>query len=158
LQFSYWKAAEINPADYKPPALLIQVYRSLGRENDSDAAARKTIEIAERNLVLYPDDSRPACTGALALIQLGDKERAKDWAARAQAIENEDPVSLYNLACVYSQLGEADAVFDLLERAIVNRRPFWKDWIENDSDLDPLRNHPRYAQLIAQLEKHSPKT
>jgi adenylate cyclase len=152
------RATEINPVDYKPPALLIQAYRSLGRENDSNAAARKTIEIAERNLVLHPDDSRPACTGALALTQLGEKERAKDWAARAQAIENEDPVSLYNLACVYSLLGEPEPAFDLLERAVTNGRPFWRDWVANDSDLDPLRNHPRYSQLIERLKQQLPGT
>ena len=152
------RAAEINPADYKPSSLLVIVYRSLKRHSDSDSAARKTVELAERDLVLHPDDSRPAVLGALALLQLGEKDRAKEWAARAQAVENEDPVSVYNLACVYSHLGEPEAAFDLIERAIINRRPFWEDWIENDSDLDGLRNHPRYAQLIEQLKQQSPAT
>jgi adenylate cyclase len=147
------RAAKINPADYKPPALLIQVYRSLRRESDCKAAARKTVELGERDLVLHPEDSRPAVLGAIALLELGEKDRAKDWAARAQAIENEDPISLYNLACVYSHLGEPEAAFDLLERAMTNRRPFWKDWIANDSDLDGLRSHPRYAQLIELLKQ-----
>ena len=147
------RAAEINPADYKPPALLIQVYRDLGRDGDCKAAARKTVENAERDLGLHPEDSRPAVLGAAALLELGERDRAKDWAARAQAIENEDPISLYNLACFYSHLGEAESAFDLLERAITNGRPFWKDWIENDSDLDGLRNHPRYGQFIALLKQ-----
>jgi adenylate cyclase len=102
---------------------------------------------------LHPEDSRPAVIGALALLELGEKDRAKDWAARAQAIEDEDPVSLYNLACVYNHLGEPEPAFDLLERAVTNGRPFWKDWIANDSDLDALRNHPRYAQLILLLKE-----
>jgi adenylate cyclase len=134
------------------------IYRSLGRDNDCKAAARKVLEIAERDLVLHPEDSRPAIMGANALLRLGEKERAKDWAARAQAIEDEDPVSVYNVACIYSLLGEPEPAFDLLERAITNRRPFWKDWIANDSDLDVIRNHPRYAQLTALLEQQSPAT
>src|SRR5438552_4858353 len=125
------RAAEINPADYKPPALLILVYRDLGRDGDCKAAAHKTVENAERDLGLHPEDSRPAVLGAAALLELGERDRAKDWAVRAQAIENEDPISLYNLACFYSHLGEAESAFDLLERAITNGRPFWKDWIEN---------------------------
>jgi adenylate cyclase len=52
-------------------------------------------------------------------------------------------------------LGDADATFDLLERAISNGRPFWKDWIENDSDLDAVRSHPRYAKVIALLKQKS---
>ena len=132
--------------------------RSLGRDSDCKAAARKTVENAERDLVLHPEDSRPAVLGAIALLELGERDRAKDWAARAQAIENEDPISLYNLACAYSLLGEPELAFHLLNRAITNGRPFWKDWIEHDSDLNGLRNHPRYAELIEQLKQQSPAT
>ncbi len=149
------RAAEINPADYKPPALAIHMLRSLGRESDCKAAARKTVELAERELVSNPEDPRPAVAGALALLELGEKERAKDWTTRAQAIENEDPITLYNIACVYSHLGEPEPAFDLLERVIAHGRPFWKDWIQNDSDLDKLRNHPRYERLVAQLNERS---
>jgi len=145
------RAAEINPADYKPPALSIHMYRSLGRESDCKAAARKTVELAERELVSNPEDPRPALAGALALLELGEKDRAKDWTTRAQAIENEDPITLYNIACVYSHLGQPEPAFDLLERVIGNKRPMWKDWIQNDSDLDGIRNHPRYQRLLEQI-------
>jgi len=152
------RAAKINPADYKPPTLLIMIYRSLGRDNDREAAARTTLEIAERELASHPEDSRPATLGATALLELGERDRAKEWLARARAIEDEDAVSLYNLACVYSRLGDAEAVFDLLERARQNARASWKHWIANDSDLDPVRNHPRYARLLALLEQQFPAT
>ncbi len=152
------RAAEINPADYKPPALMIHMVRSLGRESETKAAARKTVELAERELISNPEDPRPAIAGALALLELGEKDRAKDWTRRAEAIEQEDPVTLYNIACVYSHLGDCDAAFDLLERVIRNGRQFWRDWIENDSDLDGLRNHPRYAQFVALLNERFPRT
>jgi len=152
------RAAEINPADYKPPALMIHMVRSLGRESETKAAARKTVELAERELISNPEDPRPAIAGALALLELGEKDRAKDWTRRAEAIEQEDPVTLYNIACVYSHLGDCDAAFDLLERVIRNGRQFWRDWIENDSDLDGLRNHRRYAQFVALLNERFPRT
>jgi len=152
------RAAEINPADYKPPALMIHMIRSLGRDSETKAAARKTVELAERELILNPEDPRPAIAGALALLELGEKDRAKEWTTRAQAIESEDPITLYNIACVYSHLGECDAAFDLLERIIRNGRQFWRDWIENDSDLDGLRNHPRWAQFVAVLNELFPRT
>src|SRR5438477_2185642 len=149
------RASEINSADYKPPALLIQMIRSLGRESETKAAARKTVELAERELILHPEDPRPAVAGALALLELGEKDRARDWTTRAQAIESEDLISLYNIACVYSHLGDSDAAFDLLERVTQNGRQFWRDWIENDSDLDGVRNHPRYAQLLTLLNERT---
>ena len=152
------RASEINPADYKAPALAIHMYRSLGRDDDCKAAARKTVELAERELVSNPEDPRPAIAGALALLELGEKDRARDWTTRGQAIDPDDPISVYNIACVYSHLGDSEAAFDLLERVIRNGRQFWRDWIENDSDLDGLRSHPRYEQLVAMLNKLFPQT
>ncbi len=151
------RAAKINPVDYKPHALVIHMYRSLGRESDCKAAARKTVELAEHELITNPEDPRPAVAGALALLELGEIERAKEWTTRARAIENDDPVTLYNIACVYSHLGEAEPAFDLLERVIGNGRQFWRDWIENDSDLDGLRSHPRYQQFLALLRARFPR-
>src|SRR5438034_8645243 len=54
------RAAEIKPNDYQSLCLLIQTYRSLGRELESKAAARKGIERAERELTQHPEDPRPA--------------------------------------------------------------------------------------------------
>jgi adenylate cyclase len=152
------RAAEINPAAQQAPGLLIQIYRSLGRDSDCKTAARKTIELAERELILNAEDPRPAIAGALALLELGEKDRAKEWTTRAQAIDPDDPICVYNIACVHSRLGEFDAAFDLLDRVVRNSgQQFWKDWIENDSDLDGMRNHPRYPQLFALLNERFPQ-
>ncbi|MGH8095279.1 MAG: TPR end-of-group domain-containing protein [Chthoniobacterales bacterium] len=145
------RAAKINPADYKPPALAIHMYRSLGRESDCKAAAHKTVELAEPELVSNPEDPRPAVAGALAWLELGETEKALDWTRRAQAIESEDVGALYNIACVYSHLGETERAFDLLEKVVSNGRPIWRDWIMNDSDLDGMRNHPRFQNLLARI-------
>jgi adenylate cyclase len=149
------RAAQINPTDYKPPALAIHMYRSLGRDQDTKAAAQKTVELAERELISNPEDPRPAIAGALALLELGKEDRAKDWTTRAHAIEDRDPICLYNTACVYSHLGDAKAAFSLLEQVIRNGRPFWKDWIQNDSDLDGIRDHPGYQKLLQRLEERT---
>jgi adenylate cyclase len=145
------RAAEINPTDYKPPALAIHMYRSLGREADTKAAARKTVMLAEPELLSNPEDPRPAIAGALALLELGEIEKAKDWTQRAQAIESEDVGALYNLACVYSHLDEPERAFELLERVVSNGRPIWRDWIGNDSDLDKLRSYPRFQELLQRI-------
>lgn len=149
------RASEINPSEYRAPALLIQMYRSLGRESKTKAAARKTVELAERQLIANAEDPRPPIAGALALLELGEKERAGEWATRAQAIETDDAIALYNLACVCSHLGDVDGAFRLLERAVQKGRRFWKGWVAHDSDLDGIRRDPRYEKLLAALDENT---
>ncbi|MBA2242487.1 MAG: tetratricopeptide repeat protein [Chthoniobacterales bacterium] len=142
------RAAEIKPDDYQSLCLLIQTYRSLGRESESKAAARKGIERAERELTLHPEDPRPAYLGAAALVELGERERARDWLSRALAIDPDDPMTQYNVACGYTTLGDIDAAFDLLERWLPFVNHETRAWIKHDSDLDALRTHPRYQKVL----------
>ena len=142
------RAAEIKPDDYQSVCLLIQIYRSLGRDGEKESAARKGIERAERELTLHPDNPRPAYLGAAALVTLGQNDRAKEWLARTLAIDPDDILTQYNAACIYSRLGEIDTAFDLLERLLPHANHETKAWIKHDSDFDPLREHPRYQKIL----------
>jgi adenylate cyclase len=142
------RAAEIKPDDYQSVCLLIQIYRSLGRDGEKESAARKGIERAERELTLHPDNPRPAYLGAAALVTLGQNDRAKEWLARTLAIDPDDILTQYNAACIYSRLGEIDTAFDLLERLLPHANHETKAWIKHDSDFDPLRKHPRYQKIL----------
>src|SRR5438132_4815849 len=84
------RGAEIDPDDYQSPALSIQIYRSLGCTAEMQAAARKAVERAESGLARQPENPRPAYLGAAALITLGDKDRAREWLARALATDPDD--------------------------------------------------------------------
>jgi adenylate cyclase len=142
------RAAEIKPDDYQSVCLLVQIYRSLGRDGEKESAARRGIERAERELTLHPDNPRPAYLGATALVELGQNDRAKEWLARTLVIDPDDTLTQYNAACIYSRLGEIDPAFDLLERLLPNANHETKAWIKHDSDLDPLREHPRYQKIL----------
>jgi adenylate cyclase len=142
------RAAEIKPDDYQSVCLLIQIYRSLGRDGEKESAARRGIERAERELTLHPDNPRPAYLGAAALVTLGQNDRAKEWLARTLAIDPDDILTQYNAACIYSRLGEIDTAFDLLERLLPHANHETKAWIKHDSDFDPLRDDPRYQKIL----------
>jgi adenylate cyclase len=147
------RGAEIKPDDFQSLILLIQIYRSLGRDRDSEGAARRGIERAERELTLHPENPRPAYLGANALVALGETDRAKEWVSRALAIEPDDILTQYNVACVYSLLGDIEPAFDLLERLLPHAGHELKaGWIIHDSDLDPLRSHPRYKKILELIE------
>ena len=51
-------------------------------------------------------------------------------------------------AASVAQLGETDRALDLLEAWIGQVGPDMKLWFKNDSDFDPIRDHPRYQKLL----------
>ena len=147
------RAGEILPGNYQPPCMLIQLYRSLGQPEKIKQAALKGIPLAEQELILHPEDPRPAHFGVTALIETGQYDRAREWISRAMAIDPEDPATLYNCACAYSKLGDVDTALDLLEQVLQCGSSNYKEWMAHDSDMDPLRNHPRFQKLISTQEK-----
>ncbi len=72
---------------------------------------------------------------------------AKDYAHRALTINPDDPLLLYNIACMYSLLGESDEALDYLEKSI-DKGYGQKNWVEHDSDLDSLRGLPRFKMIV----------
>ena len=147
------RAAEIRPDDYRSPALLTEVYRSLGLDAERQRSARVAVERAERELNLHPENSSPAQLGACALTDLGERDRAREWAARALAIDPDDTLTQYNIACAYAQLGDLEEAMDLLEKVMPRRSTAQMLWSRNDSDLDPVRSHPRYQKLLETIER-----
>jgi adenylate cyclase len=79
---------------------------------------------------------------------LGEKKRAREWMSRALALEPEDINTQYNVACAYTDMGDTDAALDLLERIMPKSGQEMTEWIKYDSDLDPLRNQPRFKKLM----------
>jgi len=99
---------------------------------------------------LFPDDARALYMGANGLVALGEREKGLEWARRAKAIAPEQPMLLYNLGCIYSLAGEIDEALDCLERAVTHGF-IHKEWFEHDSNLDPLRSHPRFLAMMEKL-------
>ncbi len=143
------RAEEIMPGNYQPPCMLIQVYRSLEQPEKMRQAALRGIPLVEKELVLHPEDPRPAHFGVAALIETEQYDRAREWISRALAIDPDDPATLYNCACAYAKLGDHDEAMDLLEKVLERGSSAYKDWMVNDSDVDPLRNEPRFQKLMA---------
>jgi adenylate cyclase len=59
-------------------------------------------------------------------------------------------MTLYNVACVYSLLGQTEQAIDTLGLAVAKGFAH-KEWIVNDADFRPLHGHPRFQALLASL-------
>lgn len=85
------------------------------------------------------------------LVRLGQYEAAIPHIETALRLAPDDFAVLYNAACCCSKGGDPERALDLLERACLDGGGS-RDWIEHDSDLDPLREHPRFKALLERLE------
>ncbi len=145
------QAMKVRPEDYQPPALVSSVYRGLGRSDDAQQMLRRTVQLVNDQLAAYPDDARALYLGAGALMSLGQKEKGLEWARRAVAIDATDTGTLYNVACLYSMDGQKEEAMNYLEKAVANGFA-QKAWIENDDDLNNLRDMPRFKALLAKMK------
>jgi adenylate cyclase len=62
-----------------------------------------------------------------------------------------DGLTKYNVACVCSLVGEHERAIDLLVDLLPNATWERKNWVKHDSDLDPIRNHPRFPEVLELL-------
>jgi adenylate cyclase len=148
----FMRAIESQPDDPQAALLAHPILRSLGRYEEAEKYARLGLKRAEEALRLHPEGSRPAQLGAATLATLGEKEKAKDWLDHSLAIDPDDSNARYNAACTYAQLGDVDRAFDLLETWSQEVGRDVKMWFLHDSDLDPIRGHPRYPKLLEMAE------
>ncbi len=143
----FQRAEKARPEDFQAPILLRQVYHSLGRDEDANAAAVRGVARAEKHLLLNPDDTRALNLGLGGLMALGDKARAMEFAERSLAIDGDNPDTLYNVACGFALSGESERAMDCLEKAGL-RGVMIAEWAENDSDLESLHSLPRFRAII----------
>ena len=69
----------------------------------------------------------------------------------ALRLQPEDFGTLYNAACFYAQIGDADRALAMLDRAVDTGQGF-RDWIEHDHDFVAIRELPRFQAILSRLE------
>jgi len=145
---SFTRAAHIRPDDVSASTLLTTSYKSAGRETEALESVRSGIKVVERHLSLHPDDALALSRAANDQVYLGDLEKGVAWAEKAYAINPR--VCAYNVACAFSITGHTERALDVLEEH-VRTGAVLLDWLEHDSDMDPLREEPRFKAVVAEL-------
>jgi Tfp pilus assembly protein PilF len=145
------QASQVRPEDYQAPTFLVAAYEDLNLEREAMDANIRAVEVFKKHLELNPDDSRALILGAYAILKSGDKKTAVEWMERSVSLDPEETSILYNAACFYSTLGKVEEALDYFDRAIESGFAS-REWIDNDSDLDPIRNHPRFQAIMKKLK------
>jgi hypothetical protein len=80
--------------------------------------------------------------------------RERDYALGIEIVREglerypDNPSVLYTLACFESLDGDSDSALEHLRQAAA-QEPRVADWARDDSDLDPIRDDPRFESAIA---------
>ncbi|HZJ01301.1 MAG TPA: protein kinase [Gemmatimonadaceae bacterium] len=141
------RASSLRPEDYQSAHFAGQAYKALGNTDKEEEKLRHGLRLMEGSLELNPDDARAANLAAGVYGSLGEAENAIKYGERSLAIDPEDPMLLYNVACMYASLGRTDQAISCLERA-VDKGFGHKEWIDNDPDLNSIRNNPKYQSIV----------
>ena len=150
------RALELQPEDCQAPLQLHAVLLGLGRVEEARCYGELGLKRAEEALRQHPEWSRPAQLGATVLAAMGRREEAEAWIARALAIDPDDNLPLYNAACTWALLGEAERALELLEKWAPRSGLEGIMWLRADSDFASLRGDPRFQRLLERIESAEP--
>ncbi|MBE9548331.1 MAG: tetratricopeptide repeat protein [Proteobacteria bacterium] len=142
------RAASTRPEDFQSLLLQAQLFISLGKDDQALEVTRSGIKRVRAVLELNPDDNRALNMGAFALLRLGETEEAKKWMRQSMINAPQDSIIQYNGACFFSLAGDVDYALDCLENCLIRVGSISREWLLHDSDMDNIRQHPRYDKII----------
>jgi tetratricopeptide (TPR) repeat protein len=82
------------------------------------------------------------------LYEAGQYDEAADRARELVEANPEYPLLAYNLACVESLAGRKEDALEHLRQA-VERSDRVRDFAAGDTDFDPIRDDPRFGELVS---------
>ena len=149
------KAASLLDTDWHNPLMLVTCYSAPGDEGLRRTAAKTTLERAERAIAKDPTDGPALAAGANALANLGEKERALEWIRRALFLDPDNLVMRYNLACaLIRDIGAFDEAVETFQPFFEKlQSPMHLRHLDVDPDIDPIRDDPRFKEMLAAAKK-----
>jgi adenylate cyclase len=149
------KATSLMDFDWNSSMMLVPCYSATGDEAKMRKSARTAIERAERAIAQDPTNGTALGGGAYCLAMAGDEDRARDWIRRALLLDPDNVAMRYNVACTLAlKLGDADEAIDAL-------RPYFETvtgasqiaHAEADPDLNPIRDNPKFKDMLSAAKK-----
>jgi serine/threonine protein kinase/tetratricopeptide (TPR) repeat protein len=135
------KLNPISPDALQEKAHILSV--KLGRHAEAMAVLNRTVE-------LHPDHV-PAIAGRGVLLAREGKRTAALRDAEAALRRDRKPPNLYQVGCIFALTSKDEPddrvrALELLTQAL--RSGFGLDWVDEDTDLDPLRASPEFKKIV----------
>jgi adenylate cyclase len=147
------KVAASSETEFYGAGMLVSSYQCLGDTDGARRAARRALTRCEKAVALEPDNGSAMGFLVTALAMLGERERTKEWIERAMLLDPDNLNMQYNFACALIKvLGDIDAGLELLQTRLQKCRADSLNWMRQDPDMDPVREHPRYQAMFAAAE------
>ena len=145
---SYERALELDPDSVRAAGMVVQAYRAVDDSVNVAAAARRAIGLCEKMLAREPDHGNALGHLVASLAEIGEAERAREWSRRAMLLDPDNSRLQYNLACAMAQLGDFTVAIKLIDTIADKMNSSWVQWMEEDNDLDPIRDEPRFIAIM----------
>ena len=147
------RALELARQDLHSGMMLMGCQRALGLNQERNETAKWVWSVAQRRMSLNPYDDQAAYVGAFALEFLGNRRDAIRWANVAAAFGIEDPRSTYNIACLFSVMGEVDQALQFLRKTLALGVPQIKrNWIRyHDPDWNEFRDTSGFLAVFRDI-------
>lgn len=113
------------------------------------------IEFLRRATERHPKNAVALAELAHCLTRIGRLDEGLDADRRLVRLQPDNPTVHYNLACSLALLGRPDEALDALEAAV---QLGFDDpsHLENDEDLESLRDEVRFRDLLRRLDRERP--
>jgi serine/threonine-protein kinase len=137
------KTFDLEPSHITARVWLANVYESLGMYNEA-------LALSEGSLKSHMSDQYFLLYSGYAYAKTGRRDKAEEAIKRLRDLEKTEPVDSYSFAMVYVGLGDKDKAFVELEKSF-NERGYYVPLLSVDPLMDPLRDDPRFADLIKRI-------
>ena len=119
----------------------------LGWTYEGQGKNREALETLENAQSISPDDAQILSELAYAYAVNGTRQRAEECIKGLEKNPNKLRAYSYTIALVYSALGDKEAAFEWLSRAVQNRS-WMLIYAKVDPRMDGLRSDPRFGKIL----------
>jgi eukaryotic-like serine/threonine-protein kinase len=143
---TYEKAIQLNDKDYANWGNLGEAWYLGDERPKADAAFRKAITMAKRELAVNPRDPQLLKSLANYHAMINDRTSALKYVNQALEQSKFDKDSLFQAALVYNRLGDSGHALELLGKAL--RAGYSTGTAMKQPDLDNLHEDARFQYLL----------